>query len=250
MNIRLPRGMRLLELDSTASTNTVAAGCARAGEAEGLVVMAETQTAGRGRRGRAFFSPGGTGLYMSILLRPKLPPERAVLLTAAAAVAVCRALEGLGEAPSIKWVNDVYLRGKKVCGILTESAVSAGGAALDYAVVGIGLNISEPRGGFPAELGGIAGGVSVAPSEGLRERLAEAILGHFALFSADPGSCVSAYAERVTPRGTRIDVISAAGTRSAVVLGTDEKCRLLVRYDGGGEEALSSGEISIKTRLT
>ena len=113
MNIRLPRGMRLLELDSTASTNTVAADCARAGEAEGLVVIAEKQTAGRGRRGRTFFSPGGTGLYMSILLRPKLPSERAVLLTAAAAVAVCRALEGLGEAPSIKWVNDVYLCGKR-----------------------------------------------------------------------------------------------------------------------------------------
>lgn len=249
MNIALPRGMRLLELTSAKSTNTVAADAARAGEPAGLVVTAESQSAGRGRRGRSFFSPGGTGLYMSILLRPELSPERAVLLTAAAAVAVCRALEGIGEKPSIKWVNDVYLRGKKVCGILTEASLSAGGAALDYAVVGMGLNVTPPPGGFPAELVDVAGAVSPEPREGLREELAEAILKAFAALADDPESCVSAYAERVTPPGTRVDVISSHGTRSAVVLGTDEKCRLLVRYDDGSEEALNSGEISIKTRL-
>ena len=247
MEIKLPEGYRLLALECAESTNAVAAEAARKGEAEGLVVVAERQTAGRGRRGRSFFSPGGTGLYMSILLRPRFSPERAVLLTAAAACAVCEAIEAeLGLAPGIKWVNDILLDGKKVCGILVES--SAGADGLEYAIAGIGVNVTAPCGGFPAELKDIAGALTAEPVPGLRERLASRIVSSFTrLYGAvGRGEQLEGYARRVTPPGTKITVLTPEGPRPATVLGTDENCRLLVRYDGGGEDALFSGEISIR----
>ncbi|MCR5648417.1 MAG: biotin--[acetyl-CoA-carboxylase] ligase [Oscillospiraceae bacterium] len=245
MHIELPAGLRLREYECVGSTNAVALEAARAGEAEGLVVVAEKQTAGRGRRGRSFFSPAGTGLYMSVLLRPTIAPERAVLLTAAAASAVCGALEAVfGVRASIKWVNDVLVEGKKVCGILVESAAGTNG--LEYAVVGIGVNLAEPEGGFPEELRGIAGAVSGGSKK--RGELASEILARLMeLYAAiDRGEGVAGYAERVTPPGTRVTVLAPDGAREATVLGTDENCRLLVRYDGGGEDALFSGEISIR----
>jgi BirA family biotin operon repressor/biotin-[acetyl-CoA-carboxylase] ligase len=245
MEITLPEGYRLLALECAESTNAVAAEAARKGEAEGLVVVAERQTAGRGRRGRSFFSPAGTGLYMSVLLRPTIAPERAVLLTAAAATAVCEALEAVcGVSASIKWVNDVLIGGKKVCGILVES--SAGPDGLEYAVVGIGVNLAEPEGGYPEELRGIAGAVSCGAER--RGELASKILARLMeLYAAiERGEGVEGYAGRVTPPGTRVTVLAQDGARAATVLGTDENCRLLVRYDGGGEDALFSGEISIR----
>ena len=246
MEITLPEGYRLLALECAESTNAVAAEAARRGEAEGLVVVAERQTAGRGRRGRSFFSPGGTGLYMSILLRPRFSPERAVLLTAAAACAACEAIEAVfGVRASIKWVNDVLVGGKKVCGILVESA--AGPKGLEYAVVGIGVNLAEPEGGFPEELRAIAGAVAQGGAERRGELASEILARLMRLYSAvERGEGVAGYSERVTPPGTRVTVLAPDGAREATVLGTDENCRLLVRYDGGGEDALFSGEISIK----
>lgn len=245
MYITLPAGLRLREYECVGSTNAVALEAARAGEAEGLIVVAEKQTAGRGRRGRSFFSPAGSGLYMSLLLRPTIAPERAVLLTAAAATAVCGALEAVcGVSASIKWVNDVLVDGKKVCGILVESA--AGPDGLEYAVVGIGVNLAEPEGGFPEELRGIAGAVS-GGAERRGELVSEILARLMRLYAAiERGEGVEGYAERVTPPGTRVTVLAPDGAREATVLGTDINCRLLVRYDDGGEGALFSGEISIK----
>lgn len=247
ITVELPSGFRLLELEEASSTNTLAINAARAGEPEGLVICASRQTAGRGRRGREFYSPQGTGLYMSILLRPKLSPECAVLLTAAAAVAVCNALEkDIGVSPSIKWVNDIILNGKKVCGILTESSVSPDCSSLDYAIVGIGLNISSPPKGFPPELRDIAGAVTDTANPELRDRLACSIVSYFDLLYRSLDCGVPGYAERVTPPGAKIKVISASEIRDATVLGTDDKCRLIVRFDSGEIDALSSGEISIR----
>ena len=122
------------------------------------MLVAESQTAGRGRLGRSFHSPVGTGLYMSILLRPTFSAERALFITTAAAVAVCRAIEQeTGLKPQIKWVNDIYLHEKKICGILTESSINFETKGLKWAVLGIGLNLSEPEGGFPEEIRSVAG---------------------------------------------------------------------------------------------
>ena len=133
------RSLRIEYLPVAGSTNTLAKERAAAGEPEGLVIAAGEQTAGRGRMGRSFYSPAGTGLYMSLLLRPKCTAAECALLTGAAAVAAAESVEALtGRRTAIKWVNDVLLEGRKICGILTETALDPGSGRPDWAVVGIG----------------------------------------------------------------------------------------------------------------
>ena len=120
---------------------------------EWTVIISSSQTAGRGRIGRSFYSPSDSGIYLSVLLRPALPASEATRITTAAAVAACRAIESCTAAtPSIKWVNDVFVNGKKVCGILTEGSLNMETGGLDWAVMGIGLDVYEPDGGFPEEI--------------------------------------------------------------------------------------------------
>ena len=140
------------------STNTVLKTMAAEGAREGLVLIAEEQTGGKGRMGRRFYSPPGSGLYMSILLRPGTEASRSTGITACAAVAVALAIEELSGRPAnIKWVNDIYMDKRKVCGILTEASVDCESGLLNYAVVGIGINTLVPAGDFPQELQTIAG---------------------------------------------------------------------------------------------
>ena len=162
------------------STNAIARQRAIDGEAEGLAVLASAQTAGRGRKGRSFFSPDGTGIYLSLLLRPQIPAELALRITTVAAVSVCQAIEKLSSRkPGIKWVNDIYMDGRKVCGILTETALASGGR-LEYAVLGIGVNALEPAGGFPEDIRDIAGSVFTAEEGDMRAPLAAEIINCFA----------------------------------------------------------------------
>ena len=131
----------LKEVDST---NTYLKNAAEKGEKDGSVIIAETQTAGRGRIGRNFYSDKG-GLYMSILIRPDMPTERSLFITTGTAVAVSKAIEKTsGKSVGIKWVNDIFIGGKKVCGILTEGTSNFETGQLQYAVVGIGINVTEP----------------------------------------------------------------------------------------------------------
>ena len=235
-------------LPSCTSTNSVLK--ERAGQLpEWYTVIAAEQTAGRGRRGRSFHSPGGTGLYMSVLLRPKLSAEDSVLITTAAAVAVCRTVEQLaGVKAEIKWVNDVFVRGKKVCGILTEAGFDMESGAIEYAVLGVGINVTEPDGGFPEELSGIAGAVFKDRQRNMRDRFAAAFLRQFSLIYEDfPHSgFVKEYRERNFLVGSEVNVLRGGGSEAAVVLEVDGKCRLVVRYPDGRREALSSGEVSVR----
>ena len=240
--------------------------------------VAGGQTRGRGRRGRSFFSPVGTGLYMSILLRPSgLGSDQAVKYTTVAAVAVAEAVEAVsGKTASIKWVNDIYVDDRKVCGILTEASFNPEDATLDYAVVGIGINVYEPQGGFPEEIrdraGALAGPVSRPHSgpcteddetnevlrNGGRNRLAAEIIARFLSYLDDnltppsgspdnPPQYAVKYRERCFVIGRDVDVIKAGSEpRPAHVIDVDSECRLAVRYANGAEEILSSGEISIR----
>lgn len=239
----LGRVIEVEVLEQCASTNTLLR--ERADDLPAWhAVIAKRQTGGRGRLGRRFYSPEGTGLYLSVLLRPDLPPEELTSVTPAAAVAVCRALEELGaERCAIKWVNDVYIRGKKVCGILTEA-----GPGLQYAVVGVGINVTEPEGGFPADIAGVAGAVFPRSRGELRETVAAAFLRHFyEICAALPGGPAEEYRERSFLVGRTVDVVRGDVVRRARVLAVDGQYRLLVRYeDTGGEEALFSGEVSIR----
>ena len=231
------------------STNDVLRRLAEQGAAEGTAVVSGEQTGGKGRLGRSFFSPSDTGLYLSILLRPKTQAAESVRITTAAAVAVARAIEQCsGEAPQIKWVNDIYLHGRKVCGILTEAAFSLENGGFDHVVVGIGINAYEPEGGFPEELADIAGAVFGSRREDMRNRIAAAVLSGFMENCRDlySPSAAEYYRSRLMWTGERIRVVRGTDEYSCTMLGVDDDYALRVRLDDGTERTVSSGEISIR----
>ena len=233
------------------STNALLKERAAAGAGEGTVIAASEQTAGRGRFGRSFYSPGNTGLYISLLLRPKLPAGDAAMLTTAAAVAVCKAIEAFSpEQPSIKWVNDVLVRGRKICGILTEAAVDLESGGVDYMIVGTGINVYPPENGFPPELEGIAGPLFSTPQPDQKNQLAASFLTAFMEYyhALDTGAWLSDYRKRCHILGMPILVLAPDGAKEATALDVDDRCRLLVRYPDGTQAALSSGEISVRPR--
>ena len=165
-------------LEEVDSTNTVCKRLAADEAPDGTVVMADCQTAGRGRRGRSFSSPRGMGLYLSVLWRPACPPESLLPLTALSAVAVCRAVERAGGvSPAIKWPNDLVLGGRKLGGILTELSLEGESGHVDYVIVGIGLNCRQRAEDFPPELADMATSLDMAlPQQVKRSALAAALM--------------------------------------------------------------------------
>ena len=230
------------------STNLRVRERAASGEAEGLVICAASQSAGRGRLGRSFYSPGGTGLYMSVLLRPALCAATGI--TTAAAVAVCRAIAStLGIEAGIKWVNDVFVGGRKVCGILTEAATSVESGSIEYAVLGIGVNVSEPRRGFPPEIADVAGALVPEARPGTASALAAAILTEFfALYDRlGENPQIEEYRRRSVILGRRVTVVPLAGgdERGAIAEAITDSAALVVRFDDGSVETLTSGEVRV-----
>ncbi len=235
-----------------ASTNTLLKAWAEDGCPEGTVAVAEEQSGGRGRRGRSFFSPPVTGLYMSVLWRPEGNAEAALLITTAAAVAVAGAIEELSGRPAaIKWVNDVLVDGKKVCGILTEASLDVESGGLHYAVLGIGVNVLPPEGGFPKELRESAGSVFERfDRPDLRCRLAAEILDRFAGYYENLGSdaCFKEYRRRCCVPGRRVAILqNGRVTAEAEALGLERNFSLRVLYDDGTIGLLNSGEVSVLT---
>lgn len=232
---------------SVDSTNNVCLSMAARGEAEGYVAVAGAQTAGRGRRGRSFFSPAGSGIYMSILLRPENFTEKQLLqITAKAAVAVCSSIEKVsGRKAGIKWVNDTLIEGKKVSGILSEASYKSDGS-LDSVVVGIGINAYTPSVGFPSDIADTAGSVFDSPSAGLKNELAAEILKSFMAAYKSDESCIEAYRKMCVVPGRDIEVITAEGSVKAHADGVDDDCGLIVTYEDGTKDVLRSGEISIR----
>ena len=182
------RDLDLTVLPTAPSTNALVREKANQGRPEGCVIVACEQTDGRGRYGRQFFSPIDSGVYLSLLLRPTAySPQQATCLTAAAAAAMCQAIEAVtGQQPGIKWVNDIFLHGKKVCGILTEAAVGLETGALDYMVLGAGVNLYPPVKGFPEEIQPIAGSVLERSCPEAKNRLVGEFLNRFWDFYTHP----------------------------------------------------------------
>ena len=240
----------LTVLPTAPSTNALVREKANQGCPEGCVIVACEQTAGRGRYGRQFFSPADTGVYLSLLLRPTAySPQQATCLTAAAAAAMCQAIEAVtGQQPGIKWVNDIFLRGKKVCGILTEAAVGLETGALDYMVLGAGVNLYPPAEGFPEEIQSIAGSVLERSCPEAKNRLVGEFLNRFWYFYTHPEcrAYLEDYRARSLAIGHNVTVLSAGRAVSAYAYGIDDDFRLLVRYENGDTEALSYGEIRIQ----
>ncbi len=216
---------------------------------EGYLLIAEKQTKGKGRLGRVFFSPENTGIYMSLLLKPRCSPSDAVLITTAAAVSVCVALEKIGVSDaSIKWVNDIFVSGRKVCGILTEAGFNGTNNSLDYVVLGVGINLYAPQDSFPDEIKNIAGAVFAENEKNAKNTFVAAFLNSFfefynILYSR---SYVSLYKERCNVLGKDINVIFDDKSTPAKALDIDENCGLVVQYENGRIETLGSGEISVR----
>lgn len=233
------------------STNTVLKEMAEQGAPEGTVVIAEAQNAGKGRMGKSFYSPPKTGIYVSILLRPMIPAKESLFLTTSAAVATAKAIEDVSEKiADIKWVNDVYIDNKKVCGILTEGAFNVETNHLDYAIVGIGVNVCPPEGGFPKEIENIATTVFDRQTDSTNKRsiLIAHLLDYFMEYYKDFGSkkYVKEYIKRSMILGKEISIIENSNTIPATAIEIDKKCRLKVQLKDGSTRWLSSGEVSIR----
>ncbi len=237
-------------LEKATSTNTLVKELASK-KNEWFVIVAGEQTAGRGRMGRSFFSPGASGVYMSVLLKPEIKPEDAVQITTAAAVSVCKALKDLGVSDSvIKWVNDIYIGSRKVCGILTESSFNPRSGMLDFAVLGVGINIYESEEGFPDEIKNIAGAVFAQSKENLRNKFIAGFLNAFFNFYNELSlkTHLKEYKEKNFVLGKEISIIQGEKTETAIATDIDENCNLIARFSDGNVKKLYSGEISVRIR--
>ena len=238
--------------DSVTSTNTLLKKMAENGEKEGYVLIAGEQTAGRGRLGRTFLSGNGSGVYLSILLRPDMKPSDSLLITTCAAVAVAKAIEkNTGKMTSIKWVNDIYMRDRKVCGILTEASFDLECGKLSYAVLGIGINMYFEENSVPEEISNIAGAVFDTKPDGdsVSRIIADVINIFFDEYRVLTGKhFLFDYCSRSYLDSKEINVIKFDSVREATALDIDDDFRLHVRYADGSEEYLSTGEVSTKIR--
>ena len=239
-------GFVIREYKTLDSTNSEARRYAMNGGAVPALFIAEEQTAGRGRMGRSFYSPAKSGLYMSLLLDVTFdPPTSVVKLTCAAAVASARAVERiLGVSTDIKWVNDLYLNGKKVSGILAE-AFSVEDKR--YVVVGVGVNISTAD--FPSELENIATSLTTERVDGVAPLLGEAIGSELLDIYADVcegGSFIEEYRARSMVLGKQITYFVNGESTTGVAVDITDSGGLVVEKENGVIETLASGEITLR----
>ncbi len=237
--------------DTIDSTNTRAKALARQGAPHGTVLIADSQTGGRGRRGRSFHSPAGSGIYLSVILRPDCAPTELMHLTCAAAVAACDAVEAAVDIrPGIKWTNDLVLGKRKLAGILTELGLTPQGW-VDHAIIGIGINCCQADEDFPEEIRDIAGSLaSVTGAEIDRNRVAAALIAALEAMSREllPGkdALLSRYRSDCVTLGQQISLVRGDALRHGRALDIDSEGALVVAFDDGATETVSSGEVSIR----
>ena len=233
--------------DTLESSNRTAKLLALDGAPHGTLVLTAHQSAGRGRLGRVFESPAGKGVYLSVLLRPAVPAASAQTATIGAAVAVCRAVQELcGLELGIKWVNDLYYQGKKVCGILTEAGTDLESGRLEWLVVGIGLNLTATAADWPPELAEKAGSLYPGgPAPVSRAALAGAIARELLGLCPD-FDCLDEYRARCFVPGHWVTVCAGGESYAARAVAIDDAGRLIVAREGGRTEALCHGEVSIR----
>ena len=242
----------LLWFDTIDSTNTRAKELAAQGASHGTVLIADHQTGGRGRLGRSFHSPAGTGIYLSLILRPNCAPAQLMHLTCAAAVAACQAVEAAcGIRPGIKWTNDLVWDKRKLAGILTELGLSPDGM-VSYAVIGIGINCCQKEADFPPEIRHIAGSLHTVTGQEIdRARVAAALID--ALYRMDSDLLTNRkrlmedYRTNCITLDQPVSLVKADGSvRHGTALDIDEEGGLLVAFEDGTQETVTSGEVSVR----
>lgn len=212
----------------------------------GSVVAANEQTRGKGRKGRKFYSPKDSGLYLSVLLYPQKTVKESLELTAEAAVAVCRAVEKCCNISlGIKWVNDLYLEEKKVCGILTEAVTDFETGDIEFVVIGIGLNLKLPKGGFPEEIQEKAGAVLTGEEVVDRNRLAAAIVNEL-LKETEKKGIPQEYIRRNLVPGRTICIVQGNCRRVVKAKEILPDGRLRICNEQGEEELLSGADVSLE----
>ena len=242
-------GRTLKVFDDVDSTNNICRELETEKYPHGTTVIADRQTAGRGRIGRTFVSPSGIGLYMSVLVRPHFDLQFAPMITAAAACAAAEAIETLcGSRVSIKWVNDLYMNGKKICGILTEASLGLEMRVLDCATIGIGINVRSIGDSFDEELRRIATSIEDATGAVLnRNRLCAEVLNRLEIYLSkiENRSFLSAYREREILTGNIITANAGNKTIIGEALGIDDNANLIVQLQSGETIHLNSGEANL-----
>lgn len=253
---------RVVRFGEIESTNAAALSMAREGAPEGTVVLADMQTAGRGRRGRSWFSPPGCGIFLSILLRPPLPAERLSQLTLAAAVAVREAIietikrtggseqiEDPAQRYKIKWPNDIVAGGRKICGILTETVIED--MQVSGAVIGIGINVNTDS--FPEDIRMLASSMRreegcLFDREALARLLACKLAEKYALFleTGDLSAFTQTYDASMAGRGKEVRVSGPGWEREGTAEGISVDGSLLLRTRDGKIEHIISGEVSLR----
>ncbi len=234
---------------SLPSTNSTAKEMAVCGAPDGTVCIAESQTKGRGRFDRQFFSPKQTGIYMSIILRPVFSSAEIIQLTPLAAVAVAEASEKITNEPTqIKWVNDVYFKNKKICGILTEAAINPDTKKFDYVILGIGVNLYTPQDNFPDNIRNIAGSLLSKPIPDARSKMISEILNRFYHYynEFEKKAFLDPYRSRSMLDGKSVEVYRGDTSYKASVLGINDDFSLKIKLLDESTENLSSGEVSLK----
>lgn len=246
----LDQKLNITIFDELDSTNNYLKKLGSQGENEDTLVIAQSQTNGRGRMGRTFYSPDETGIYFSLLLHPEFSAEKSLFLTVMAAVSVAETVMKYNKNDvKIKWVNDIYIDGKKVCGILTEGSINAE-KKLDYAVVGIGINVIAPENGFPEDIKDIATAIFPGKTdENIKEIIvAELVNKFFEMYNGFDTNYIERYKEYSYLTGKEINIISGENIRPATVLGITDDCHLLVKNEKGEIEEISSGDVSVRVK--
>lgn len=246
-----PWQKHILYFDTIDSTNTRLKELAAQGAPQGTVVIADSQTGGRGRRGRSFYSPAGAGIYMSVLLRPGCRPAELMHLTCAAAAAACDAVEkAAGIRPGIKWTNDLVYGKRKLAGILTELGLSPQGT-VDWAIIGIGINCCQAAADFPEDIRGIAGSLASVTGKAIdRSRVAAAMLEALeqmnrALLS-EKDAMLDRYRRDCITLGQEIALVRGDEIRHGRALDIDSEGALIVEFGPGQVETVNSGEVSVR----
>ncbi|MDZ4994530.1 biotin--[acetyl-CoA-carboxylase] ligase [Clostridium perfringens] len=217
----------------------------------GTVLLSEEQTAGRGRFQRKFFSPSNKGIYMSVILRPNIELSKAIHITTSAAVSVCRAIENLtNKRPKIKWVNDIFLDEKKICGILTEATGNFESGRVENVVVGIGINFKTKEDDFPDDIKDVAGSIFEGEEPNItRNQLVAEILNEL-LYMCDnleDKSIMQEYKVLSFVLGKKVSFLKNNKLNKAKAVDISDEGALVVQYENGDLDYLNSGEISIKT---
>lgn len=234
--------LEIIYLDTVDSTNTYAKNLLRSGKENDFLVVANEQTGGRGRQGKSFYSPNKKGIYMSLAVHPNTPLQNVITATTAASVAVCRAIEEqTDKKPQIKWVNDVYLNGKKVCGILTECISDAQLKLATGLVIGVGINIETAD--FPDDVTNATQLGADVDKEKLIEKITDNLL---ALMYSDYPEFIDYYKSHSLVIGKKINYIECGKITPATVITIDDKGGLVVKLESGDIVTLRTGEITVR----